>query len=58
MAIYNSSVYEQLGIAKIINFGKENRNLLTAQIGYFWDQSLSNKQYKISGISFSAWLDV
>ncbi|WP_024547371.1 hypothetical protein [Rickettsia gravesii] len=56
--VYDSSVYEQLGIAKIINFGKENRNLLTAQIGYFWDRSLSNKKYKISGISFSAWLDV
>ncbi len=56
--VYDSLVYEQLGIAKIINFGKENRNLLTAQIGYFWDHSLSNKKYKISGISFSAWLDV
>ncbi|MFV9891103.1 MAG: hypothetical protein AB8U54_04695 [Rickettsia conorii subsp. raoultii] len=56
--VYDSSVYKQLGIAKIINFGKENRNLLTAQIGYFWDHSLSNKKYKISGISFSAWLDV
>ncbi|WP_103897722.1 hypothetical protein [Rickettsia fournieri] len=40
--VYDSSVYEQLGIAKIINFGKENRNLLTAQIGHFWDRSLSN----------------
>ncbi|WP_016770426.1 hypothetical protein [Rickettsia sibirica] len=40
--VYDSSVYEQLGIAKIINFGKENRNLLTAQIGHFWDHSLSN----------------
>lgn len=58
MYIYDSSVYEQLGIAKIINFSKENRNLLTAQIGSFWDRSLSNKKYKISGISFSAWLDV
>ncbi|HJD60174.1 MAG TPA: hypothetical protein LFW20_05980 [Rickettsia endosymbiont of Omalisus fontisbellaquei] len=56
--VYDSSVYEQLGIAKIINFGEENRNSLTAQIGYFWDYSLSNKKYKISGISFSAWLDV
>ncbi|MEY4463444.1 MAG: hypothetical protein RLZZ81_415 [Pseudomonadota bacterium] len=56
--VYDSSVYEQLGIAKIINFGKENRNSLTAQLGYFWDYSLSNKKYKISGISFSAWLDV
>jgi len=56
--VYDSSVYEQLGIAKIINFGKENRNSLTTQIGYFWDYSLSNKKYKISGISFSTWLDV
>ncbi|WP_419087402.1 hypothetical protein [Rickettsia conorii] len=40
--VYDSLVYEQLGIAKIINFGKENRNLLTAQIGHFWDRSLSN----------------
>jgi hypothetical protein len=56
--VYDSSVYEQLGVAKIINFGQEKRNSLTAQIGYFWDYSLSNKKYKISGISFSAWLDV
>lgn len=56
--VYDSSVYEQLGIAKIINFGKENKNSLTAQIGYFWDRSLSNKKYKISGISFSTWMDV
>ncbi|CAK6506918.1 MAG: TonB-dependent receptor [Rickettsia helvetica] len=56
--VYGSSVYEQLGIAKIINFGKENKNSITTQIGYFWDRSLSNKKYKISGISFSTWLDV
>lgn len=56
--VYDSSVYEQLGIAKIINFGEENKNSITTQIGYFWDHSLSNKKYKISGISFSAWLDV
>jgi len=56
--IYGSSVYEQIGIAKMISFGKENRNSLTAQIGYFWDRSLSNRKYKISGISFSAWLEV
>ncbi len=40
--VYDSSVYKQLGIVKIINFGKENRNLLTAQIGHFCDHSLSN----------------
>lgn len=57
-SIYDNSVYEQLGVAKIINFGKENKSSLTTQIGYFWDRSLSNKKYKISGISFSAWLDV
>lgn len=56
--VYDSSVYEQLGIAKIVNWGKESKNSLTAQIGYFWDRSLSNKKYRISGISFSAWLDV
>ncbi|WP_233418872.1 hypothetical protein [Rickettsia tamurae] len=56
--VCDSSVYEQLGIAKIINFGKENKNSITTQIGYFWDRSLSNKKYKISGISFLAWLDV
>ncbi|GAA5252293.1 hypothetical protein [Candidatus Rickettsia kedanie] len=56
--VYDSSVYEQLGTAKIINFGKENRNSLMTQIGYFWDHSLVNKKYKISGISFAAWLDV
>lgn len=57
-SIYDNSVYEQLGVAKIINFGKERKSSLTTQIGYFWDRSLSNKKYKISGISFSVWLDV
>ena len=56
--VCDNSVYEQLGIAKIINFGKENKNSITTQISYFWDRSLSNKKYEISGISFSAWLDV
>jgi|GEM_PF-3444971 len=56
--VYDNSVYEQLGIAKIINLNEEDKNSLTAQIGYFWDRSLSNKKYRISGVSFSAWMDV
>lgn len=56
--IYDNSVYEQIGIAKIINWGEEGKNSLTAQIGYFWDYSLSNRKYKISGVSFSAWMDI
>lgn len=56
--VYDSSVYEQIGIAKVINFSSEEKNSLTTQIGYFWDRSLSNKNYKISGIAFSSWLNV
>ncbi len=56
--IYEKTVYEQLSVAKIIKFDNVGKNFLTTQIGYFWDRSLSNKKYKISGITFSVWLDV
>ncbi|WP_341789444.1 hypothetical protein [Rickettsia endosymbiont of Polydrusus tereticollis] len=56
--IYEKTVYEQLSVAKIIKFDNVGKNFLTTQLGYFWDQSLSNKKYKISGITFSIWLDV
>ncbi|XVN41921.1 MAG: hypothetical protein RCO49_09050 [Rickettsia endosymbiont of Argas persicus] len=56
--VYDNSVYEQLGIAKIINLNEESKKTLTTQIGYFWDRSLSNKKYRISGVSFSVWMDV
>ncbi|MCC8368946.1 MAG: hypothetical protein LN573_02555 [Rickettsia endosymbiont of Oxypoda opaca] len=56
--IYEKTVYEQLSVAKIIKFDNVGKNFLTTQLGYFWDQSLSNKKYKISGITFSIWLDI
>ncbi|MFY9589936.1 hypothetical protein OTR29_04160 [Rickettsia endosymbiont of Halotydeus destructor] len=56
--IYTETVYEQLSVAKIIKLDNVGKNFLTTQLGYFWDQSLSNKKYKISGITFSLWLDI
>jgi hypothetical protein len=56
--IYEKSIYEQLSIAKIINIDNIRKNSLTVQLGYFWDYSLINKKYKVSGVTFSIWLDI
>jgi len=56
--IYNKTLYEQISVAKEIKFSKLKRNNLTIQIGLFWDRSLINPNYKISGTVFSIWLDI
>jgi hypothetical protein len=58
--IYSKTLYNQLSVAKEIKLSKPNNssnNDLTAQIGYFWDQSLINKNYKLSGVIFSLWIN-
>lgn len=56
--IYNKTLYKQFSIAKKIKFGNLKKNSLTTQIGYFCDNSLINRHYKISGVIFSIWMDV
>ena len=56
--IYNQSLYTQLSVAKDIRFNSNRYSNFTALIGYFWDRSLINKSYKLSGLVFSIWLDI
>lgn len=56
--IYSKTLYSQLSIAKNIKFGGTQYSSLTSQIGYFWDYSLVNRNYKISGLIFSVWIDI
>jgi hypothetical protein len=45
--IYHKTLYKQLSIVKNIKINNLRYNNITTQIGYFWDQSLINKNYKI-----------
>jgi len=56
--IYDKTVYNQLSIAKKINFSTSKNKNITTQIGYFWDKSLINQNYQISGLIFSLWINV
>lgn len=56
--IYNKTIYNQLSIAKHIKFGNLKQNSLIAQIGYFSDKSLVKSNYKVSGVTFSMWIDI
>lgn len=56
--IYNKTLYQQLSIAKWFTSKRCNKQKLTIQAGYFWEQSLILKQYKISGPIFTAWINL
>ncbi|MGI4776105.1 MAG: hypothetical protein ACRYE9_04210 [Janthinobacterium lividum] len=56
--IYKETIYEQLSVAKTVNFANNVANTsFTVQIGYFWDRSLKNRNYQTSGIVFSLWTE-
>ena len=55
---YNDTIYEQLSIAKEINFDTVKQNSFTISFGYFWNRSLKYKSYKISGTVFSIWTEI
>lgn len=53
--VYKITLYDQLSIAKAFKIRKQTLNF---QIGYFWDQSLKYKRYKISGPIFAVFFDI
>ena len=55
--VYKTTLYQQLSIAKEVNLGNM-KNELTIQVGYFKDQSLKRRRYKITGLVFSIWLEI
>ncbi|WP_375326435.1 hypothetical protein [Candidatus Tisiphia endosymbiont of Nemotelus uliginosus] len=57
-AIYNKTIYNQFSIAKHVKFGNLKQHSLIAQIGYFSDRSLIKSNYKISGVTFSIWIEM
>lgn len=56
--IYNKSLYEQISVAKEIGFGRLKRNNFTISTGYFFDQSLVDRSFKLSGPVFSLWFNI
>lgn len=56
--LYNKSVYEQISVAKEIRFGRLKGNNFTLSAGYFFDQSLVDKSFKLSGPIFSLWFNI
>ncbi|RYE05997.1 MAG: hypothetical protein EOP33_01975 [Rickettsiaceae bacterium] len=52
--IYKKTIYQQLSVAKKLDFSNNGLSTnVTAQIGYFWNNSLKIHHYKTSGIVFS-----
>lgn len=56
--IYSKTLYIQLSIAKSIHSNRMLYNNLVTQIGYFCDKSLVNKNYRLSGLVFSIWIEL
>ena len=56
--IYSKTLYTQLSVAKAIHSNKMLYSNLVTQIGYFWDKSLINKHYRLSGLVFSIWVEI
>lgn len=56
--IYNILFYNQLSIAKEFFLEKSREQKITIQAGYFWKNSLLNKNYKISGPIISLWFEI
>jgi hypothetical protein len=56
--IYNKSLYEQISVAKETGFGRLKRNNFTVSAGYFFDQSLVDRNFKLSGPVFSLWFNI
>lgn len=54
--VYSKTLYSQFSIAKEFNFGSLNAHHFTFQVGYFCDQSLRVKNYKLTGPIFSIWM--
>lgn len=57
-SVYSKTLYTQLSIAKNIHSNRMLHSNLVTQIGYFWDKSLVNKNYRLSGLVFSIWIDI
>lgn len=57
-SVYESTIYDQLAIAKEICFDVKKSKCFTTQVGYFWKESLVERTYKISGPIFSLWLNI
>lgn len=56
--IYRRSVYEQILFAKEIELGDLNHNYFTLAAGYYFDQSLTDSSFKLSGPIISLWLEL
>lgn len=56
--IYSHTLYEQISIAKEFKSNQLIKNDFTAQIGYFWKNSLIDSTFVISGPILSIWLNI
>lgn len=56
--IYYKTLYEQISLAKELNLNSKKIHNINVQIGYFWDRSLVNTRYNVSGAIFSIWSEI
>jgi len=55
---YRRSIYEQISVGKVIRVGNLKKLDLTLQLGYFWNQSLIDTNFMVSGPTFSLWFNI
>lgn len=55
---YNKTIYEQISLAMEFTLNKRPVQTVNAQIGYFWKNSLLDKDFFVSGPILSFWLNL
>ena len=51
--LYNATLYEQVSIAKEFSSTKFEKRDFTVYLSYFWDYSLVNPKFSLSGVKIS-----